>query len=749
MNPELDKILKQAYQDMDTKGVPEAQRKELLTKLANDFNSAQGGEQKDRGILGVAEDIGKSIVKPFDVVGKSILAPFATGDTKKSYDEGKAKNMLDFAGNALEVASYGMAPLKLGGGLFSTLASIAPAAATYGAGKGAEELAKSGDAMSAVGEAGAGYAGVTAGFGLLKGAGSFIKSFGARALQNPAVQSAFSSMKQTAENIWSSLPEVFQSGADLSNLTNATTRRTVNALKADFNKNYDVAKNAVIDSMVPTVNNPDLTLGKFQRSLSEKMGNMFRETNTLYDDVKADNTTISRFTRASEALGKLPESPTIGAKATASELKAFTEAQNRMSPAIMDFAEQMKPALNQPLTLRQIMSMWEQSMSYIPKANNEERTIIRDFAAGLYADARSVLEKTNPELQKQFDLAYKAWQKSSDIYGSGILSRLKTVGDVDSFVHKMMSQKMDIPEKKAFLESVGTEDTATQDLFINSILRNAKKLKPNDGAKLIGDFLDNWGDEFLSPDQAKMLDDTRAFLSGNFDEFVLGIRKATGLDQKVAETLQGQSEQIDLTKMVDDTRLGDISNKFTKLKDSPELEKIMQSFTPDEKNVIGLSITKDLFKKELPVFIKSEDGSFKLEDGYADAVLKTWGEIQGNKALQKLFTPDQLTAFETAAKDAEKLKDVSFKNDEHGLANVARVFVSLFYANRGWVPGALSNIGKVLKSGSDTKLFRDTINEMVKDGSLRKNVAYTIDDWLNIIARAGMPQASATAAEGD
>lgn len=787
MDPKLDDILKQAYKDMAAKGVPDAQRQPLIEKLASDYNASKGpatGEEKPGFLQGTIQSIAKPFLKipataiadaksiatrlsggskedaanahtdtDFGYFGKvsPLDSAVAEGAKKGDINSGIVPTALQTAGTAAEIGSYFMAPLKAGAGFWNTAKAAIPFATTFGVGKGLEAAGDGKGAAEATLEGAGNAVGAAAGFGLMKGATGLIGNWGARALQEPAVQAAGSWMKGFAEKTFNALPEAFQNtAANLSDLTNATTRRTAVALKSEFDQNFSTAKDAMIDSLVPEVKNPDLALGNYQRSLAENMGSMFRKANGLYDNVKADQTTIDNFKIAGEAMDKakaLTPQELVPPKAGASpeEWTKFMEGNKaKASEPFTNWASNMANVTKQPLTLKQVMGLWQESMGSLLGATNDEKVVIRDFASGLYADARSQLEKKNPELLDQWDTAYQTWKKATDIYGSGPLNHLKSVGDIDTFVDTMVDKPMTRPEKDTFMNSLGDTKGAVQDLFVNSVLRKAKTLDPEAASKFVGKFLDNY-DDMLNPQQSKMLDDMSHFMGGNFDQFVLGMRNAQGLtDQTAQDLLKGQTNQ-DLLKTVNDGRLDQIADRFTQMADSPELEKTLNAFSPEEKNVIGLSITKGLFDAKLPVAALNANGTYKIAPEFAETLIDTFNKVSENKALQKILTPEQLSSFKAAATYAEKTGDLS-EVPAAGWHRLMNGLISVFYFARGWMPGGVRNaIDAASASGEKTLLYYKAVQDLLDEGTLKPNGRILMGDLMTKIL-PGVGQATDAAA---
>ena len=705
---------------------------ELLAAAAGDVIGAQGfSASRRQDVLDIAKGVDTGYLGTARPLGAGKAGPLEAG--------------ADIAGQLLEAGSYFVAPPKGATSFWGAVKSGVPMAGTFGAGAGLQAAGEGKGAIESTATGAANAAGVLATFGLMGKAADVFKIWGAKAMQSNLVQAGASRLRDFADHTFEALPEAFKKEfTSLADFTNVTTRRTVNALRSEFDRNYNTTKDAVIDSLVPEVNNPDLVLGKFQRGLAEEMGNNFRTANTLYDTVKANPTTVERFTVADTALSKakVPQLPK-----TVADVKAYQEAMGKVSIPFQNFMEKVGGVTQKPRTLGEIMDVWQESMGSLTGANNSERVVIRDFASGLYADARAVLEKKNPELLDQWDKAYQTWKKATDLYESGPLNNLKSVGDVDTFVDKMLGGEMTRPEHNAFIKSLGDSKAATQDLFINSVLRKAKDLKPAEGAKLIRTFLDNWEQDFLSPEQAKMLDSFASFMDGNFDEFVLGMRrkmfegadltpgqgKALGTMEQGAKELLPQQTQLDVMKVVNDGRLDQIAEKFTKLKNSPDFDKIVSAMTPEEKSLIALSVGKDVYKAELPVATHLGDGKFKVEEGFADAILKTADTFKANKSLEKLLTPEQIAEMDVVTKMAENIKDASYNADGETLANFLRVFASAFYFKRGWLPGALAKVSNIAKSLSDQVEMNRALRDMVEQGLTKKGKIYTIGELMDLL----------------
>lgn len=764
--------IKQNISALETQGASQEDIQSWLDSQKGNVASSDSGQQKPGFVQGLVQDIARPFLKPIasiDSAAASAIDPAAGQNARDNgvpfgyfgnvkpfgaqglipqpgqgtnWDSG-ARQFADVAGNTAEAASYFMAPMKLGRGFWATVKEGAPMAATYAAGKGGEALGDGKSPLEAAGTAAANYVGATAGYSLLKGAGNLIANWGSRALQSDAVRVAGQWANDFAEKTWNALPEAFQKGAadTLDSITNKSTRRTVSALQDEFDKNWTTASQSMIDGINPEVNQPDLTFGKFQRSLSETMGNMFRTSNALYDDVKADQTTIGSdtFNLAKQALGKIETPPDINAlKPGTPEYRDAIQALTKPQGILKDFKDSMEPALVKDMTLKNVMNMWDNAMSYIPQANNEERGVIRDFAAGLYSDARTTLEKTNPDLLNGWDGAYQAWKKASDLYSSGFLGTLKSSGDVDTVVDTMLKGGMTRPEQTAFLDSIKGNEGSVQNLFINSLLRKAKAAPtPEEGAGMIQKFLDGWDvkageNSFLTPAQAKQLDDISSFMGGKFDDFVLGMRKAQGLGDEVASEdtvakLSDQQGNLDIAKAVNDGRMSDIADKFYKLKDSPDLSKILSALSPEERQVVGLSIGQKVLDNKVPVASLNKDGTYKINSGFAKAVVDTYDDIASNRTLNSVLTDEQLNGLKQAADSVRNLTEVPVT----GMKRILHGILAVVYGAKGFFGAAIQHgVQGVSAPAVESKAYYEAVDNLIDQGLLEGNKRILVGDFL-------------------
>lgn len=195
--------------------------------------------------------------------------------------------------------------------------------------------------------------------------------------------------------------------------------------------------------------------------------------------------------------------------------------------------------------------------------------------------------------------------------------------------------------------------------------------------------------------------------------------------------------QIEVGKLVSDGRIDEIADKFMKLSDSPDLKKVFNAYSDEEKQVIGLSMTQKLFDDKLGIGSKNSDGTYNVDPKYADALIKTWESIQGHKGLNEIMNKEQIKGIKEAAEYAQTLKDVSNvpaigfrKKLLHGL-------ISAFYLARGWMPGGIQNAIEAAHGPvAQTKAYYAAIDKLInEEGLLEKNLPIKISDFVALLAK--------------
>lgn len=756
----MEEQIKQLVEAMNQQGASQEEIQRAISSM-----SSQEGETKKKGII-------QSIAEPFlklpttaaagaartigGIIGGAEGAERARQESLKGIDYGFFGNVkplgadafqemqagdisagtfakraaLETAGTFAEVASYGVAPLKgiKGAGFFETaFKQGGKFSAMFGVGKGLQAAGEGKSGTDVVIEGVGAYLGSALGYGITGKAATIIGNWGAKAMQSSAVKAAGNQIKNLAEKVWTAMPESFQkAGSEMvDKIVSASTRRAYNALSSEYAQTHKQAVTAFIDDAMPNVDRPDLSLAEFQRSLSSEMGNNFRQSNKLYDDFKA------------------AQPITESAEQWTSTMMSLKKVGKETNPEISYLFKGIEQSLKQPTSPRMILSLWETIMQAVPKATNEEKVILRDTAASLYKDMRGILQEKDTTLLNVWDEAYQSWKKSVDLYESNPLNQLKSTGDVDTIIDKLASKTMTRPEQDLVLTSMQSNPEAVRDLFMNSLLRKAKQLPPEEGSKLIKGFLDAWDfqsstgeitNTFLDPKQVKYLDDLSEYMGENFDDFIMGMREATGIPAEKATTLAEQKAQLSIGEMVDKGDFEGIATNWAKISGKEDFATALKTLSPEEKRVVGLSIFKDVYNENLPLIQLNKDGTVNMS-AYADAFNKAYTEIErmggakkSNKLLKELYTPEQIADMQAAKKMIDTLKDVQ-EVPIGSVTNVIHLGLALIYSTFGGkYVGAVARHGGEAIARPSQKEFYQAVDTLIEQGLLKKNWKMNMSD---------------------
>lgn len=672
----------------------------------------------DYGYFGKVKPIGAEAILARD------RGEISTGEMVK-------REALDFAGTMGEIASYSFAPLKgiKGTGFLKTMAKSAPFATAFGISKGLQAGAEGKSTTESITEGAVSGLSASLGYALLGKASSFVSNMGARALQSEAFRAAGKGLVDLTEKTWNALPQAFQDSVSkwTDNLINTSFRRSYQALRTEFNSKFNQAVNGAIESVVPLVDNPELTTAQFQRNLANKIGQKFQESSALYDQVKTDRTVIQNLplsiSKAESLINKMPE--TIG--------------------LTFDLSPKNKNPI--PMTMGDIISKWQEAMTLLPKANPEQKVAIRDFASALYSDARGFLEKENPKLLNQWDSAYQSWKKATDIYESGILSELKSVGDFDTFIDKFFSKELSVPEREVFLESIKGNEKTVQDMFINSLLRKVKTMPDRaEGAKTIRDFLDNWDimspdgevrNAFLAEDQANTLNQLADFLDTKFDNFVDGMRNSIGLKPDNVSWFTQQQQKLNVAELVDKGDINSIFDNLMSIKDSGEFRQAINLLNPEERRAVGITMFKDIFNENKPLFDVNPDGTLDMSSFVKD-LSKTLTQLNkvGGKdkegLLNMLYSPEQVKTFTKEIPNAIKTFENVSSVPKFKITRLFNLVLSGIYAKVGFPAASIHNLSEAIKAPS-YKNYVNAVNELIEKNYLKKNLGMKIGDLMQIL----------------
>lgn len=740
---------------MESQGAPPEDVQAWLDSL--DTKTAEAPVSGERGFLqNMATEIIEPAIKVGSTMQKGIMdvlgAKYTDPEAQVALESRSAKNLTEFTGAGLEVASYGIAPLRAGKGFWGAVKSIQPVAATMGAAEGLQQVGEGKGIGEAAVEAGKTYMGVSTVGGLFGMGGELIKNWGAKLMQSKAVQESMKNLKELADDIYTTIPEAFKDGfINIKDLTNKNTQRAADALRKRFDTEFAIAKNNIIDAAVPTVKNSEVATARFNHAISKARGDYFRDEagNELYHDVKADLQSITGFLKGApgKILSKIPslgsEQDRVMQMARAGALTEGGRIRGGLPSegVLQEFKQTMQQSLDQKLTLRQVLNLWDESLGYLSRANNTEKATIRDFAASLFAHTKGILEKENKELLGKWETAWSRWGEASRLYESPLLSEFSFPGRIDNYIQKIAAGKITAPEYEVIQKALADPKTRqeAQDLLITSLLRTTKIQSPKDASALINDFLNTFEPvgapgTFLEPEARTLLGNMALFFDNNFDSFIGGMNNTLkGLPVEAAESLGKMKGQIDAFELVKNKGLDQITAQLLKIKDLPEFSKLVSAMSDDEKKAIGLAITKDFFDKNTKIATQISGGKYKVEESYADTIIKTWNMISENKTLQDVLGENTVLAFEKAAQKADLLRDAAYETTATGMSILFHAIVASLYVRKGWIPGALSNAIKT--SGTQTDITgrasrAAAINELVEMGVIKPGITFTLGDFV-------------------
>lgn len=671
-------------------------------------------------------------IKPF---GAEAFKELESGDISKGTFLKRVG--LETAGNMAEIATWGYAPLKAikGAGFFETAFKTGfKPSLMFGTAKALQAGGEGKEGTNVAIEGIGGFLGSSLGYGITGKAAQFIGNWGSKALQSEAVKVAGEGIKSFAEKVWTAMPKSFQkAGFNMADtIINKSTRRAVNALKSEYSTVHKQAVDSMIDSTIPNVNRPDLVLGEFQRNLSSEIGSMFRKSTSLYDEFKAANpitTSASDWSITNSVINKLSKIPNSNANY---------------------FGIGLKQSLNKPTSPRQVLSMYEQLMSDVQTAtSNEEKTAIRELAQGLYSDMRGILEKNDKTLLNKWDEAYQSWKSAVDVYESNPLNQLKSTGEVDTIVDKMTSKALTRKEQQIIYDAMKNNPEPVRNLIVGSLLRKAKSVSPEEGSKLIQDFLDSWdfqvGNDtvngFLHPNQVAYLDDLSNYMSQNFDDFTNGMRNTIGVSEETTQKLTEQKAKMNIAELVDKGNFEEIATNWSKISGKEDFAEALKTLTPSERKVVGLSIFRKMYDENTPLITLNPDGTTNL-DTIVNSFKGAFSELQrvggGKKSdlLNQLYSKEQVNDLFKANDLIQTYKDV--KNIPMGDAKtILHAIVGSIYATFGrkYVGAATRHLGEAVQEPASKKQFIQAINKLIDDDMLKKNKAINLSDLIQSIQK--------------
>lgn len=699
--------------------------------------------------------------------------------------ETAARTAATGAGTMAEMASYAIAPLKAAQGFWQGVKSGVPISAAFGVGTGLQKYGETGDAKEGAWQGTKDFVGSSIGFGLFNKAGQIFNHFGSRVLQSKAMRMSGQWLNDFTERVWQSYPEGFTKNAVTT--IGERSKFTYDSLKKEFDLKWKTVSDNATEAVNPKIADPREVTFRFERNVAKALGDEYRGSNALYDNVKADQTMISGFATASASLDKMAV-PELSGKMTAQELQKAQFAMAGRTEAGINFAQEMKIALQQPLTLKQIMEINARALEMQGQMSREESQYAREFAAGLFNDTKKQLIKQgDADLVKQWDNAYLSWERASSAYDSGLLGILKSSGHINNIVDKTIGKTLTREEERIIMNALKADPNGVQDLFISSVLEKARSAgTKEESAKIIRDFMDTWNHgagkmmdgvpateraellaslrkgngnqstaQFLTPEQSLMLDDLATLYEGNFDEFYRGMRTVKGLNQEVAKDLYTAQGRVEVAKMIEQGRMDDIATAFTSLKDNPKFAKAVSVLPEEERHALGIAITKELYDSNTPFVAKLADGSYEVSKEASESFIKTWESIAGtdgiagNRAIYELYSPEQIATIEQAYQVA---KTTSSLGGSQGISKadfmpLVHGILAAGYFGYGFFAGGAHHAVNAMRGRSESsKVFYEAMNKLIEEGLVDSKIV-TFGDIMTRAAESGGAQITSKALE--
>lgn len=634
--------------------------------------------------------------KPF---GASAISEYKSG--KESATGAIVRSGLDIGGGMLEAASYMIAPMiPKGGGFWKALATGvfegAKQGLTFGVGKGAQGMGEGKTAGEAATTAATETITAMGTFGLLRGGGQFIKSWGAKALQTPAFKAAQQQIVDFADKTFTSFYDAFDN--NVIDLSNKTIYRTYNALKNEYNQLFKKTSDSAIDALAPGVDNEDYVIGEFRKKVGQAIGSKFGLKKELYDEISSNPEVINRFDLTLNKL-KVLEKADKNNMALYSALRQEIGFRNFTTTSIGD-----KP---KEVTLGRLLDIIQKitdDANSLP--SGEARNNLLSITHSLYEDANSFLKVKNPELQMKWTEARQAFTKAQEMANSSVVNTFKDLGYIDNSIEKIVSGKATGPEMELISNAMKESPEAMRDVILSSVLRTAKSMKdPNDASKFIQDFLTNWGDTFMQPGQVKALDDLSQFMGGNFNDFITEQRKALGLDpaQFVSDAgeLAKNKVQMDIMSFVKDGNVDELSSYVSNIKPKDML-KVLDSVDDKTRKVIGATKLKEVFDTNKPLLSINTDGTINMDE-FAKGVQKSvedlnkFGGASKEEITEKLFGKELKTKLAELNKVISDVDDLS-KVEEGSLKSILMALLGVVQTTSGNPIGGILNINKGVTS---------------------------------------------------
>jgi len=719
-----------------------------LTGLQTLLGDKAKADETRKTLLNEGVDFGwfGSNVKP---LGADAFNKYKSGE----YDKGEAitRMALDAAGNLAEIYSYGLAPIEGLGkrGIWKTIKAATPMASALGTGKALQSFGEGQNVKESAIQGGVSFGSAVLGYGLLKGGANIIGTYGARALQQPAIIAVGKQLDNFAGKVWSTLPEAFTETAEnlvskgvqgtsgiLKFLTAERSWRTFKTLESEYNANLENTVRTWIDKTLPEISENDrLSLyNAMQSAVKKQVGMKFDAKDLLYEQIKPvplgslDNFQNELNTTVEGLSSKLITGLKSGS-------------QNNFTNAFGYLTEIQGVLGKGKATVGDILNLWDRSKIYMLKASNEEASIIRETGMNLFKAGKEFLSINNPEALNTWNLAYQKWLESTNLSESPVIKIFNKYGNIDSMIPNLLGEKMTLGEQEIFTSAINSNPEMKRtftDLVMNSLMRNVRGMTPEEGSKFIDSFLSTWknktdaGNILLTNDAVNYLSDMSEMMKGKFEDFIFGIRDSKGIGQKTFMDLESLKNQMNISQTINEGGLEKVSDNFIKNLDNPNTVKLIESYSPEEKKVLGMSLFSKVYDDSMVIMESDGKGGFNITKDFVKAVNDSLQKVKSlpEEARNMLFVQSQIDQFDNLARLAEKataLKDFGKEPSE----KVLEGFMGTLYMIRGWIPGALRNIGSAVIPSSEEKAYLSALESLIEENVIKKNGALKMRDFLN------------------
>lgn len=698
--------------------------------------SQRNVEGRDFGILG-------DKIKPYGWQASAV------SQGEMGVGEAATRMAFDIAGSQAEILSYAVAPLKLSGpgtegfkNLLKNTAGVSSMTAAAGAGQSIGDGDSAGKALAI----GAGsYIASTASFGLMRFAGNLFSNYGARLVQDDAVNKLSQNINDDLTNVIKTNPDLLKPNyAQDPKLTQSyLISEKGRVFSNQFEKDMTAVRNQSIDNLLPKVNDPNAQVHDFYNEMGRGFSNEFKEkTGTLYDSVKANPSKTKDLTVTKEVVTKYKQEYGVNTDdlknrpVTAAEIAAL-QAKGEQGVKINDFIAYVDEKTAGGASVKDVLDIMNDSFYYSGGMSKAELVAMRDITDALRTDVRAGLPK---DVIKEWDAAHNAWQQSVTLYSNPVLQNARNSGFSDGIVDAVMTLKPS-PERDFLMDTLA-KNKKSADLLINTVLRRAKQMSNQDANKYISDFRKattnfEGGDSMFTAEQDLMLESFEQFTKQDLGSAIHDMQKGLGLtDETYVKMVEGL-EKISIYDELKKGSFNDISKNFNKMviAEPEQLGKFLGDFDEQERQVFGMMLVRDLVEKRNIQLMPdpANPGTMKIGDNF----MKTYADMyetitraqmqSGSDTLHGMFTLDEVNLLKQGFEDLNKLnvlKEAPEAKKQH-LNQILNGVTAILYAKLGYVTGAtrsgmraFSNVGTLDPNLPTQKQVAEIITQMQVRGEI-------------------------------